>query len=74
MDSVMFSHSRSPGIVFESWYRFSFSIFVLLCQFYFEHFSHSTAERIFDRKAIRSLAIQIAANVLKLCKEAVMRR
>ena len=33
-----------------------------------------TAERMSDRKAVRSQAKQIATNVLKLCKDAVMRR
>ena len=32
-----------------------------------------TAERMSDRKAVRSLAKQIAIKVLKLCEEAVMR-
>ena len=43
VDGVMFSHSdlisRWAGIVFESWYSFShFTVFVLLCQSYLEHF------------------------------------
>ena len=59
VDSVMFSHSdlisRLAGIVFESWYRFSFFFFLaLLCQFYVEYYFHSPAERISDWKAIRS--------------------
>ena len=59
VDSVMFSHSdlisRWAVIVFESWYIFSFfNFWLFLCQFYVEHFFHSPAKRISDRKAIRS--------------------
>ena len=58
VDSVMFSHSdlisRWMGIVFESWYRFSFLIFGFVMSVLCRTFFHSTAERISDRKAIRS--------------------
>ena len=83
VDSVMFSHSylisRWAGMVFESWYRVSHFTF-LFC--FVSHISNIfplhillwTAERMSERKAVRSQAKQIATNVLKLCEDAVMRR
>ena len=83
VDSVMFSESdlisRWAGIVFESWYRFShftfcFVMSVISRTFFPLHILLWTAERMSDRKAVRSQAKQIASNVLKLCEDAVMRR
>ena len=82
VNSGVFSHldliSRWAGIVFESWYRFSIFTF-LFC--YVSHISNIfplhvllwTAERMSDRKAVRSQAKQIATNVFKLCEDVVMR-
>ena len=58
MDSLMFSRpdliSRWAGIVFESWYIFSFLIFGFVMSVLCRTFFHSPAERISDRKANRS--------------------
>ena len=84
VDNVMFSHSdlisRWAGKVFESWY--SFFCFLNIClvmlvvsrTFFPPHILLWSAERMSGRKDIRSQARQIAANVLKLCEEAIMRR
>ena len=83
VDSVMFSHSdlisTAAGIVFESWYRFSHFTFLFcyvshISNICFLHILLCTAERMSDRKAVRSQAKQMATNVLKLCEDAVMRR
>ena len=81
MDSVMFSHSdlisRWAVIVFASWYIYIFFLIVWLCYVSFMSNIFSTVllngfliGRLFDRIKAR----QIAANALKLCKEAAMRR
>ena len=84
VDSVMFSHSdlisRWAGIVFESRcidfliLLFCFVMSVISRTFFPLHILLWTAERMSDRKAVRSQAKQIATNVLKLCQDAVMRR
>ena len=83
VDSVMFSHSdlisRRAGIVFESWYRFShftfcFVMSVISRTFFPLHILLWTAERMSDRKAVRSQAKQIATHVLQLWEDSVMRR
>ena len=72
VDSVMFSHSdlisRWAGIVFETWYfTFLFCYVSHISNIFPLHILLWTAERMSDRKAVRSQAKQIATNVLKLC-------